>query len=619
MVIMKVATYASRFACVAALLLPLHAAGADTQKQSRPGVYEGYSQERFDSWVKSSQYVAMRDDVRLAVDLYRPAQQGRAVEEKLPVVWAHTPYRRSYRDAKGEIVNSAEQLHLLPLVKHGYVVAIVDTRGRGASFGARRGFQDRTEAQDAYEMTEWLASQPWSSGAVGIAGCSYLGGSAYHAATTMPPHLRAVAAGCTDFDKYGFVSRGGITAQFNTRPENPEQDFGQGVLPVDADADGSLARAAIAEHTRSTPMAPLWQGMRYRDDVSPLLGVPFWKEASVATYAEQIERSGVGLFIWGNWLDEGSFEATLAFNNLRNPRKLWMGSWGHCQVGDFPMATELLRFFDHFLKKVDNGWQREPAVYFRTTNAAPGKEWRSTDRWPLREARAQTLQLTAAAKPGVPGQLTRDKPARDAAADLFVVDYSPVCARPADAYFIMWPCIIDQHGLAYATAPLAQDAHIAGHPIAELWISASTADADLFVYLEDIAADGSAVIVTHGRLRASHRDEQRAPYRDFMGLPYHSGERAAARALVPGEPVRMRLDLLPTSTIVKAGHRLQVRVAGADPRQRSRNVQFDPPPTIRILRDAKHASQLDLPIVGSLQFASPSDAQPQSLAAGDAE
>jgi hypothetical protein len=210
-------------------------------------------------------------------------------------------------------------------------------------------------------------------------------------------------------------------------------------------------------------------------------------------------------------------------------------------------------------------------------------------------------------------------PAKDAAADAFVVDYAPVCARPADAYFMMWPCTIDKHGLAYASPPLAQDAHIAGHPIADVWISSSTPDADLFVYLEDIAPNGAASIVSHGRLRASHRDEQRAPYRDFMGLPYHSGERAAARPLSPGEPARMRLDLLPTSTIVKAGHRLQLRIAGADPRQRSRNVQFDPPPTIRVLRDAAHASRLSVPMIGRLQFVSNSDARRKTRAAQGAE
>ncbi len=100
-----------------------------------------------------------------------------------PVVWIHTPYRRAYTDPKGDVVNPLERLGLMPLLKYGYVVAAVDTRGRGASFGARRGFQDRTEARDAYEMTEWFASQPWSTGDIGVAGCSYLGGSTWHAAT----------------------------------------------------------------------------------------------------------------------------------------------------------------------------------------------------------------------------------------------------------------------------------------------------------------------------------------------------------------------------------------------------------------------------------------------------
>jgi putative CocE/NonD family hydrolase len=581
------------------LLLPFHFLHASEAKESRPGVYRGYSEARFSEWQKTSRYVAMSDGVKLAVDIYRPAVKGRAVDEKFPVVWVHTPYRRAYTDPQGTLVNPLERLELMPLLKYGYVVAAVDTRGRGASFGARRGFQDRTEARDAYEMTEWFAKQPWSTGEIGVAGCSYLGGSTWHAATMMAPHLKAIAPGCTDFDKYGFVSRGGITAQFNTRPENPGQDFGQGVVPVSSDTDGKQAEAAIAEHLKGTPMAELWAGMRYRDDVSPLLGVPFWRESSVATYAKEIERSGVGIFIWGNWLDEGSFEATLAFNNLNNPRKIWMGEWAHCQVGDFPMAIEMLRFFDYFLKKIDNGWQREAPIYYRTVNAPVGKEWSSTDKWPLANARNQTLHLGGGASPGVSGQLSNKAASTTAASDKFVVDYDPHCSGKVDLYFLMWPCSVDKHGLGYTTPALTADAHIAGHPIADLWISSTTNDADLFVYLEDVATDGTVSIVTHGRLRASHRGEQPAPYRNFMGLPYHRGERRDAEPLTPGKPARLRLDLLPTSTIIKAGHRLRLTIAGADPRQRSRNVKFDPAPTLAIYHDREHASQLTLPVVGA--------------------
>ncbi|HEU4625106.1 MAG TPA: CocE/NonD family hydrolase [Steroidobacteraceae bacterium] len=611
-------------ALLVALVAPLTISAAE--KESRPGVYRGYSEPRYSGWVSSSRYVAVRDGTRLAVDIYRPAENGTAAAGRFPVIWIHTPYRRAWTRPDGKKATVLESWGMLELIKHGYVLAAVDTRGRGASFGARRGFQDRTEAQDAYDMTEWFAAQPWSDGNIGVMGCSYMGGSTFHAATVAPPHLRAIAPGCTDFDKYGFVSRGGITAQFNTRPENPEQDYGQGVLPVDEDKDGTLAAQAIAGHAAGTPMAELWRGMPFRDDVSPLLHVPFWREVSPATYKDVIERSGVGIFIWGNWLDEGSFEATLAFNNLKNPRKLWMGGWGHCQVGDFPMATELLRFFDHFLKKVDNGWEREPPIYYYTLGAPKGSEWSSARQWPLPEARSKSLALGGTAVPGRAGTLGLSGAARspaDAAArlhqtgnvsgprglgsssdgvDYFVVNYAPVCEGKVDLYFIMWPCVVRDHGLSYETPPLTADVHVAGHPLADLWISSSATDADVFVYLEKITPSGDVSIVTHGRLRASLRSEQR-PALNYMGLPYHRGNRADAKPLVPNTPARMRLDLLPTSIIVKSGERLRLTIAGADPRQRSRSVQFDPPPTIGIYHDAKHRSQLFLPVLSEPQFA----------------
>jgi putative CocE/NonD family hydrolase len=573
---------------------PLQAA-ADAGRVSRPGVYQGYSEPRFSEWLLKSQYVPVRDGTRLAVDIYRPAVAGRAVDEKLPVIWMHTPYRRAYINAEGKRVSAAEQAGLLQILRHGYVIAVVDTRGRGASQGARRGFQDRTEAQDAYDMTEWLAAQPWSDGNIGITGCSYVGGSALQATTVGAPHLRAAAPGCTDFDKYNFVSRGGITAQFNTRPENPEQDFGQGVAPVDEDADGSLAAAAIVAHKSGTPMAELWRGMPFRDDVSPLVGTRFWQEVDISRYTDVIERSKVGLFIWGNWKDEGSFEATLAFNNLGNPRKLWMGGWGHCQTGDFPMATELLRFFDYFLKHIDNGWSREPPIYFYTINAPKGQEWRSARRWPLPEARERQLLLGGTATPGNAGALAAALKPVDS--DRFVVDYQPSCKEKVDLYFIFWPCVIDRHGLSYQTEPLATATHVAGNPLADLWISASTPDADLFVYLEDLSPDGKIEIVTHGRLRASHRGEQRPPYRNYMGLPYHRGNRVDQLPLVVDAPARMRVALLPTSIIIPAGHRLRLTIAGADPRQRSRTVSFNPPPQITILHSDRHRSMLALPVL----------------------
>lgn len=572
---------------------------------SVPGEYSGYSEKVYSERALESRYVEVRDGTKLAVDVFRPAVDGKAVNKRFPVVWMHTPYRRAHINDDGERVSilARGDSGFLHLTEYGYVVAAVDTRGRGASFGVRRGFLDRTEAHDAYDMTEWFAAQPWSDGNIGVSGCSYNGASTLHAATLAPPHLKAIAPGSFAFDSYRFVARGGIPAQFNTRPENPEQDYGHGVAPVDEDTGGSMAAAAIEMHYEGTPMAELWRGMPYRDDVSPLLDTDFWRETSAASYIETIQESGVGIFMWGNWRDEGSFQQVLAFNNLDNPRKLWMGGWGHCETGDFPMQTELLRFFDFYLKDIDNGWEDEAPIHYYTIGAEKGSEWSSSQVWPAEESTGQHLYLSSDGEDGkVGGTLSEKEPATDSVAGSFQVNYSPECAdSDVNMYFLFWPCVLKQPGLSFVTLPLSADLHLLGHPLLDLQISATTPDADLFAYLEVIEPTGEVAVVSSGRLRASHRREN-TPDLDYMGVPYHRGNRADAEPLTPGLVTRMHFDLLPTSMVIKAGSRLRISIAGADPRQRFRTVTFDPPPVISIHNLARTASKLTLPVVEKAQF-----------------
>src|SRR5690606_27141980 len=161
--------------------------------------------------------------------------------------------------------------------------------------------------------------------------------------------------------------------------------------------------------------------------------------------------------------------------------------------------------------------------------------------------------------------------------------------------------VLKEPGLSFVTPPLSRDLHLLGHPLLDLQVSATTPDADLFAYLEVIEPDGNARIVSSGRLRASHRREN-TPDLDYMEIPYHRGNRADAEPLVPGQAVRMRFDLLPTSTVVKAGRRLRLSFAGADPRQRFRTVSFDPPPVISIHNLPDMASKFRLPVVERAQF-----------------
>ncbi len=154
------------------------------ERVSRLGQYRGYSEATYDGWQRESRYVTMRDGVRLAIDVIRPTRGGILHQEKLPVVWAHQRYHRA------SIVNGTLRTTFewtAPLVRHGYVIAVVDARGAGASFGTQPGMYGQAEARDMYDVTEWLAAQPWSTGKIGMYGRSYLGHAQYFAAVPASP------------------------------------------------------------------------------------------------------------------------------------------------------------------------------------------------------------------------------------------------------------------------------------------------------------------------------------------------------------------------------------------------------------------------------------------------
>lgn len=540
--------------------------------------------------VRESRYVAVRDGTRLAVNVYRPAENGVAVSTPLPVVFAFTPYRARFKDENGAISETAlsDGLALRSLLRAGYVVAVADIRGKGASFGARRGFQDRTEAQDGHDLVEWLARQPFSNGKVGMIGCSYLGGTTFHTASTTPPSLKAVFIGATDLDKYAFVRNGGITAQFNTRPDEPaEVDLAS--IPVDADRDGSLLRQAVAEHAGNTPMAPLWYGMPYRDSISPLTGNAFWEEVAIYRHLDTIRAAGIATYFWGNWRDEPTGQVILAAANLGG--KFLAGPGDHCvPPAGFDFAGEIVRYFDHHLKGADNGIDREPRATYFVEDADGGRYVRS-DELPGIASRPLPWFLAGAhpsAETGLALADAPDEPGRDA----FTVDYD----LPSPEYFAFWPGPMDAHGLGYVSAPIARPMTLIGFPVAHLTVTSSHPEADLFVYLDLIGTDGKAEVISFGRLRLSHRKLSQAPY-DTLGLPWHSGRSTDVEGLEAGEEAPVSIAMTPLSRTIPEGTRLRFVVAGADPRQRNlQEIKLTPPPVISVLRGGFDPSRVELPL-----------------------
>ncbi|MDH4107952.1 MAG: CocE/NonD family hydrolase [Gammaproteobacteria bacterium] len=537
-------------------------------------------------YVRNSFYVEVRDGTRLAMNVYRPAVDGRAVEEPLPVVFAFTPYRARFYNADGSIEETgrSERLGLKQLTEAGYVVAVADIRGKGASFGHRRGFQDRTEAYDGYDLVEWLARQPWSSGKVGMTGCSYLGGSTMQVATTVPPSLRAVFIGATDFDKYEFVRKGGITAQFNTRPdEPPEYDLAS--VPVDEDNEGRLLAEAVTQHAANTPMAGLWYGMPYRDSESSYTGTRFWNEVGPYTYLNALKNSDVAFYFWGNWSDEPTDQVIKSAANIES--RMLIGAGTHCRpLPETDLAGELRRFFDFHLKGIDNGLDDEPPYRWRLQNVDAGAGWIRSDSLPGRGIERQPWFLADAAL--LPG----DEPAEGGETS-FSVRYD----LGESEYFSFWPDSPDANGIVFTGPPLEEDLALVGYPIADLEISVDRQDANVFAYVEDVGPDGLVTVVSFGRLAASHRAIAEPPF-DYLGLPFHSGLEADVRAMVPGVPARLRFALLPNAWVFKSGHRIRLAIAGADLRQRNlADIAEDPPPKITVHHGGGDGSRIELPLV----------------------
>lgn len=542
----------------------------------------------FTEQVTTTEYLPLRDGTRVAVLVARPARGGKRVEGRFPVIWHHS-LSATQQDGDGVGPRKGGFNAMPGLTAYGYVVVQVARRGNGQSFGTMRGYHDRNEAHDAYELIEWLARQPWSNGAIGQYGCSNTGDAAMHAMTVNAPHLKAVFAGCFSWNKYDAMRRGGIFAQWGTGPTRTiEQDMA--VPPVAGDEAKILLRQAAEQHMRGVPLFELWKSLPYRDSFAPSVQSTFWAEGSASSYKSQIVQGGAALYVVGGWRDELRDQGFIARMNVPGARML-IGDWLHCENEGFALVEEAHRFFDRQLKGIDTGIDRDPPIhYFVTHGGEAGQgEWRSTSEWPLPSAPQEPFALT---KGGLAQGAARGSTLRET----FAVDYAVKPCADAGSGARVQPCHLPRQGLPLAGKVLAAPVEITGHGLADVWIAADTPDANLFLLLEDLAPDGTVKVVTEGRLKASLRKLDTAPWELPAGVPWHRAFAEDVQLLEPGVPVRLQFDLLPTSYVFARGHRIQITFTGSDHRERARDPQAQPA-RITLLSDAQHLSSVSLPIV----------------------
>jgi predicted acyl esterase len=264
-----------RYALSASLILPAVAVWAAIRNAEGlpPGSDEAWDVETdpppqwenrpYRRTTRSSQYLKMRDGVRLAVDLYLP--EGLAPETRIPALLCQTRY---YRDAElrwpfSTFMRAPRLVFPEPFVTQGYAFVLVDVRGSGASFGYRASEFSADELADAVEILDWIVRQPWSDGKVGGYGASYMGTAAELLLATRHPAVKAIATISSPYDLYldvalpggilwtEFLRDWGLANQALDSNRAPKK-FGfltslglKGVRPVEADSSGELLQAAL--------------------------------------------------------------------------------------------------------------------------------------------------------------------------------------------------------------------------------------------------------------------------------------------------------------------------------------------------------------------------------------
>jgi predicted acyl esterase len=252
------------------------------------GCYRGHGGPVYSEFQRTSIYLPVRDGTRLAVDIYRPAIHGEPVTTPLPVIFNYSRYWRATARRDGTVqtyvgvLGRGQQVASIAdalarssrgdrdgvglLLSHGYVFVRAEARGTGASFGVRNGDMSGREAKDGRDVIEWIASQPWSTGSVGMIGGSYEGMSQFLVASVAPTGLKAIMPLVATFDeydaswagsgmlrKYGLAwlareaRRDGVQKGKQGSTINPLDTGAERSPPVDEDAEGGLRQAALAE------------------------------------------------------------------------------------------------------------------------------------------------------------------------------------------------------------------------------------------------------------------------------------------------------------------------------------------------------------------------------------
>jgi uncharacterized protein len=509
-------------------------------------------------------FITMADGVRLAATLYLPDGEG-----PWPAILEALPYRKddltaSYRTA------------YVRLSEAGYVVCRVDVRGTGTSEGVAEDEYPEIEQRDMNEVIAWLASQGWCTGNVGMYGTSYSGFNSIQVAMTRPPALKAIIPIYATDDRYADdVHYFGGALKALDLVDYPTYMTGLNALPPVPSLYGDGWRGAWEQRVHDNePWVIRW--------LEEQTFGPYWQHGSLRPDYRAIQAATMIVAGWADGYTNNSLRTMAA---LTCPRRLILGPWAHASTEtslpgpNVDLTPEMLRWWDRWLKGIDNGIDREPAILLfarRSTKPQPdltevGGEWRYEPRWPLDRGTEVPMPFGNAI---AVGRSSSDPDELEVRGDVGWTAWiscaghlpfgQPQDQRPDEA----WSAV-------YEWPPLSEELEILGHPRVEVTVTSSEPVAFLSAKLCDVFPDGTSALVTRGLLNLAHRESRERP-----------------SPLEPGTPYRVELELEVTSWIFEPGHRIRLDLAGSD------WPNAWPPPVAATLTFERGGSALILPAVG---------------------
>jgi hypothetical protein len=524
------------------------------------------SPEKFGVVERRGQKAPMRDGVALALDLYLPDAPG-----PHPAILVHTPY-----DRKGPGRRAAA------FARRGYAVAVSDVRGRCDSEGQWDPFDARHKT-DGHDLVEWLASQPWCAGRVGMMGGSYLGWTQWWTATQAPPSLKAIVPEVAPPDPFfNAPYQNGVlvgwamdwAGMMSGRRIQPIGKGGYGGFTPTRGED-LLTLPALALNGRRGSPKTAWFDTWIREN---LASAKYWRGISYQRPEDYSKITVPTLNVTG-WFDANFPGAPLNYRGMKehgpNPAarrpSLVIGPWSHgfnrdrrlLGVDYGPEAVidwdgYVCRWFDHFLKGVDNGVVRDPPVHLFVMGR---NRWVAEKDWPVPGARPVAYYLRGGGKArslAGDGVLSRTPPG-DEPPDEYVYDPSNPTPSAMTGDHIHGAddtraSAAREDVLVYTSPPLEEDVEVTGPVRAKLFASTSARDTDWMVRLVDVLPDGTSALLCDGVLRARCRD------------PLRAGAFNPARlsAIEPDQVYEYTIDFWrATSNLFRKGHRIRVEVSSA--------------------------------------------------------